>query len=500
VTAVALAVLCLVLPITPAVRASQPVPEIIGGSEVSPVGKYPFMAAFVHHGADSYNGQFCAGALLTPEWVVTAAHCVAGEIDDDPGLLDVVVGRHDLTSAAGQRITAIDIAIHPSYNPLTDDNDIALVRLGSAASGNPVALPGGTGFDTAGTALTVIGWGSTCNDSCFPTKLREVAVDVVGDAECSSAYDGAYHSTSMICAGDFAAGGVDSCRGDSGGPLFATTGGSYILVGIVSWGAGCGDPGAPGVYARVSMLQTWVESIVPPSQSVGLVDPGAGLWYLRQGAESAQFYFGNPGDYPFVGDWDCDGDATPGLYRQSDGFVYLRNSNTQGTADVTFFFGNPGDVPIAGDFDGDGCDTVSIYRPAEGRFFIINALGENGGGLGAAAFDYYFGDPGDKPFVGDFDGDGEDTIGLHRESTGLVYFRNTHTQGVADNQFYFGDPGDRLIAGDWNQDGVDSPAVYRPTTTTFYFRYTNTQGNADEAATWGYPTWLPITGTFWTNP
>ena len=230
---------------------------------------------------------------------------------------------------------------------------------------------------------------------------------------------------------------------------------------------------------------------------VGLVDPGSGQWHLRDAAGTVtSFYFGNPGDYPFVGDWDCDGDATPGLYRQSDGFVYLRNSNTQGIADITFFFGNPGDVPIAGDFDNDGCDTVSIYRPSEGRFFIINALGVNGGGLGAAEFDYYFGNPGDKPFVGDFDGNGEDTIGLHRESTGLVYFRNSHTQGNADNQFIFGNPGDRLIAGDWNTDGIDSPAVYRPSNTTFYYRYTNTQGNADEQSTWGSPTWLPIAGTF----
>jgi hypothetical protein len=66
-----------------------------------------------------------------------------------------------------------------------------------------------------------------------------------------------------------------------------------------------------------------------------------------------------------MGDWNCDGVQTPGLYRQSDGFVYLRNSNTQGVADITFFFGNPGDVPIAGDFNGNGCDTVSIYRPSE---------------------------------------------------------------------------------------------------------------------------------------
>ena len=64
-----------------------------------------------------------------------------------------------------------------------------------------------------------------------------------------------------------------------------------------------------------------------------------------------------------------------GLYRQSDGYVYLRNTNTQGIADIKFFFGNPGDVPLAGDFDGDGCDTVGI-PPSEQRFYIINELGE----------------------------------------------------------------------------------------------------------------------------
>ena len=67
--------------------------------------------------------------------------------------------------------------------------------------------------------------------------------------------------------------------------------------------------------------------------------------------------------------------------------------------------------------------------------FIINELGSDDGGLGAAEFDYYFGNPGDKPFAGDFDADRIDTVGLHRESTGLVYFRNSHTQGNADAQF-----------------------------------------------------------------
>ena len=76
----------------------------------------------------------------------------------------------------------------------------------------------------------------------------------------------------------------------------------------------------------------------------------------------------------------CDGIDTPGLFRISDAFAYLRNSNTEGIADVRFFFGNPADIPLTGDFDGDGCDSLSLYRPSEQRFYIINQLGANDGG------------------------------------------------------------------------------------------------------------------------
>ena len=229
--------------------------------------------------------------------------------------------------------------------------------------------------------------------------------------------------------------------------------------------------------------------------SVGLVDPATGVWRLRASDTTVDvFYYGNPGDVPFVGDWDCNGFESPGLYRQSDGFVYLRDANTQGNADVEFYFGNPGDVPLAGDFNGDGCDTVSIYRQSEGRVYVINRLGDGSGGLGAADYAYYFGNPGDKPFVGDFTGDGVDSVGLHRESTGLVYFRNTNTQGVADASFIYGDPGDRMVAADWTGNGVDTVGIYRPSTSRFYFRFSNTQGSADAEFGWGEPSWLPVAG------
>ncbi len=217
------------------------------------------------------------------------------------------------------------------------------------------------------------------------------------------------------------------------------------------------------------------------SHTVGVVDTATGLWHLWDPLRGeVAFYYGDPGDAPFVGDWDCDGVETPGLYRASDAYVYLRDSNTQGNADVSFFFGDPGDLPLAGDFNGDGCDTVSLYRPSEGRVYVINELGAGDAGLGAADFSYVFGDPGDTPFVGDFDGDGVDTIGLHRETTGRVYFRNSHTQGNADFDFIYGNPADVIFAGDWDGDGADSVGIYRSGSAELYLRYTNTPGVADE--------------------
>ena len=239
-----------------------------------------------------------------------------------------------------------------------------------------------------------------------------------------------------------------------------------------------------------------VEAPDPPADTVGLVDPTTATWYLRNFAGAvAPFIYGNPGDVPFMGDWDCDGIDTPGLYRQSDGFAYLRNSNSQGIADIRFFFGNPSDIPLAGDFDADGCDTLSLYRPENQTFYIINELGANDGGLGPAEFSFVFGNPGDKPFVGDFDGDAIDEVGLHRESTGFVYYRNTLDTGIANNAFFFGDPGDRFVTGDWGiLDYVDTPAVFRPANSTFFFRYSNSQGNADAQFAFGQPSWLPVSG------
>jgi Tol biopolymer transport system component len=349
-------------------------------------------------------------------------------------------------------------------------SNIATVTIDTPFNAPPVANPDMYTVDSAGT-LTVPAPGVLGNDTDAEDTVPGTAVLVTGPAHNVGAFT-LNSNGSFTYTHDGSAGTSDSFTyqaKDSGGKLSNVT--TVTITITITGGA---------------------------VHTVGLVDPGSGKWYLYDsaGVQKASFFYGNPGDYPIYGDWDGDGVETPGLYRQSDGYVYLRNSNTQGNADIKFFFGDPGDVPIAGDFNNDGFDTVSIYRPSNQTFYIINKLGSGDQGLGAADLSYVFGNPGDKPFVGDFDGDGVETAGLHRESTGLVYFRNSHTQGNADAQFIFGDPGDRLIAGDWTADGTFTPALFRPSNTTMYFRHTNTQGNADDEFI-PIPTnasWLPIAG------
>jgi len=273
--------------------------------------------------------------------------------------------------------------------------------------------------------------------------------------------------------------GLGDYDGDGREDLFVLTGSSLELA---FGGDSYGPPDAWFQKADSQPHDAGPECLGSSCDTIGYVNY-QGIWSLadrpRTKPELNEFYFGNPGDAPFSGDWDCDGDDTPGLYRRSDGFVYLRASNTQGIADYEFYFGNPGDVPIVGDFNGDGCDTVSIFRPAEHRMYIINELGEDGAGLGAADFSFAFGDIGDVPFVGDFDGDGADEIALHRPSTGRIYLKSDLSSGTADVSFVYGLPGDVPVAGDWNGDGVDTVAVFRPDEGNWYIKLTNGPGVAD---------------------
>jgi hypothetical protein len=151
---------------------------------------------------------------------------------------------------------------------------------------------------------------------------------------------------------------------------------------------------------------------------------------------------------------------------------------------------------LAGDFDGDGCDTVSIYRSSNASWHIINDLGANDGGLGVADFSFMFGDVGDVPLVGDWDNDGIDTVGVRRFSSGLVYIRNSNSQGGANGSWFYGENGDHAFAGDYNGDGVDSIGLLRPANTTIYLRNLLSAGAAQIQFRLGTSDSRPVAGRF----
>lgn len=246
--------------------------------------------------------------------------------------------------------------------------------------------------------------------------------------------------------------------------------------------------------AVLPIAGTAVGAAAPLRHDVGLVDTTQGQWHLRDADGGATaFYFGDPNDVPFMGNWDGNPVDTVAQYRPSDGFFYGRNSNSAGVAEFACFAGNPDDVPLSGDWTGTGFDTLGLYRPSNQTFYLFTSPCV-GAPMGAAQIAFVFGDPGDRPFAGDLDGDGRSEVALHRPSTGRVYYRETLTSGPADRDFIWGNPDDVVFAGDWNGDGTDTIGLFRPSEARFYVRNSNSAGVHDESFSFGEGGWRPVSG------
>ncbi len=260
--------------------------KIVGGEEATP-GAWPWQA-FVQPG-----GSACGGSLITTEWVLTAAHCL---FDDQGNLIPadqvtVLLGAHNIaqTEPSQQQFQVTQTIPHPQYDPNTSDNDIALLKLATAATltdrVQTVALtgPGDAPLAAVGTLATVTGWGALTEGGTSPDVLYQVSVPIVSNQDCNTAYGGGI-TENMLCAG-LQEGGKDSCQGDSGGPLVVPDGAGWKQTGVVSFGQGCAVPGFYGVYARVSQYIDWINSqtggnvgqadqvVVTASESVQLIGP-----------------------------------------------------------------------------------------------------------------------------------------------------------------------------------------------------------------------------------
>ncbi|MEU6382369.1 serine protease [Streptomyces bauhiniae] len=240
---------------------------VVGGFPID-VSQAPWTVALSSRDrfGGSRAGQFCGGVAIAPTTVLTAAHCVADDVMGTPPNrvrdLKVIAGRTDLLATDGQETAVRDIKVNPGYDPATNAGDYAVLALAEPVPQSavvPMAAAGDEGY-AAGTEALVSGWGDTSGGGDYTNRLRAARVHVLADDLCARAYpggrNGTYDAGSMLCAGE-AAGGPDACQGDSGGPLVA--GGR--LIGLVSWGSGCGQAGSPGVYTRVSEVVRTLEPV-----------------------------------------------------------------------------------------------------------------------------------------------------------------------------------------------------------------------------------------------
>ncbi|KAM9032189.1 vitamin K-dependent protein C isoform X1 [Sarcophilus harrisii] len=246
-------------------KVSYPMPNseelqirILGGRPANK-GDSPWQVILL----DSRAKLKCGGVLIHSSWVLTAAHCV-----EHPKYLIVRLGEYNIRRHENSEMdfSIQETIVHPNYTKSTSDNDIALLYLNKPVAFSkyilPICLPNQglahRELMKVGKEMVITGWGRQFEESKNRTYiLRFIKIPLASHTECSQTMQNSV-SENMLCAG-ILGDRRDACEGDSGGPMITEFRGTWFLVGLVSWGEGCGRPNNFGIYTKVSQYLSWMQ-------------------------------------------------------------------------------------------------------------------------------------------------------------------------------------------------------------------------------------------------
>lgn len=315
-------------------RSTQP---IVNGTE-APAADQPWMAALLIGGDSEASPQqrhFCGGALIAPQWVLTAAHCAAAE---ERGPVDVWLGSNDLGSGAGELHRVAEFITHPFYDKAALYIDIALLRLETPSTLRPINLPTrALENQFYGQALTLFGWGATgwtgesdceliqeevitdpddfgcltyvLSAALKPATLMQAPVNLFTQQQCGDRLraflktqgeevadfeDADDEFTAQLCTWDQAE-RSSGCFGDSGGPLVGRTGGEDYILGVVSFiiKGDCSAELQINVMTRVAAMTAFIREAMGSSQQLAFEElcpaqPEPTLTYTPAGQNKMQ--------------------------------------------------------------------------------------------------------------------------------------------------------------------------------------------------------------------
>ncbi|KAG6583259.1 serine protease trypsin-like protein [Phytophthora cinnamomi] len=255
--------------------------QLILGGSVIPSGQKTYSVGIRSTaGGDTY----CGGALISPTHVLTTTTCTGHAKPDF-----VAVGAHYINGTKdGEQLKVISAQNHTDFNGTNLEYDFALLTLEKPSKFAPIKLPKADDSDIKpGMWSKAMGWGWTSfPNGSVSNEMQGVNLQVWSNEDCAQVY---VINPTNVCAGGVA--GKDACVADTGGPLIKENGKGDkddVLIGLVNWGYGCGDQGAPTVYSRVSSALKWINPIISAKQVVKSSNPGKQGVPAKQGLPGKQ--------------------------------------------------------------------------------------------------------------------------------------------------------------------------------------------------------------------